>query len=124
LREEKGWTYGARSAFNGDKFTGDYIFSAGIKADPTDSALADIIHIIEQFRDEGISNDELTFTQNSMTQSEARKYETGFQKAAFLSNILQYDLPGDYPRLQNDILKKMTTADFENLAKTKIRPAK
>jgi len=124
LREEKGWTYGARSAFGGDKYTGDYVFSAGIKADPTDSALADIIHIIEQFRNEGITNEELTFTQNSMSQSEARKYETGFQKAAFLSNILRYGLPGDYPRIQNDILKKMTTADFENLAKTKIRPAK
>lgn len=124
LREEKGWTYGARSAFNGDKFTGDYVFSAGIKAEPTDSALTDIIRIIEEFRSEGISNEELTFTKNSMTQSEARKYETGFQKAAFLSNILRYGLPGDYPRMQNDILKSMTTTDIQKLAKTKIRSTK
>ncbi len=124
LREEKGWTYGARSAFNGDKYTGDYIFSAGIKAEPTDSALTDIIHIIEKFRSEGISNEELTFTQNSMTQSEARKYETGFQKAAFLSNILTYNLPGNYPQLQNEVLKKITTADFAQLARKNIRPVK
>ncbi|RYD29259.1 MAG: insulinase family protein, partial [Verrucomicrobiaceae bacterium] len=31
LREDKGWTYGARGNFDGDKYGGDYSFSAGIK---------------------------------------------------------------------------------------------
>ena len=39
LREDKGWTYGARSAFTGDKYSGDFEFSSGIKANATDSAL-------------------------------------------------------------------------------------
>ena len=43
LREDKGWTYGARSAFNADKYTGDFVFSSGIRADATDSALTEII---------------------------------------------------------------------------------
>ena len=40
LREDKGWTYGARAAFTGDKYTGDYEFSSGIKENATDSALS------------------------------------------------------------------------------------
>ena len=32
LREDKGWTYGARSSFSGDKYTGEFAFSSGIKA--------------------------------------------------------------------------------------------
>ncbi|MEO5593994.1 MAG: pitrilysin family protein, partial [Chitinophagaceae bacterium] len=32
LREDKGWTYGARSGFDGDAYTGEFGFSSGIKA--------------------------------------------------------------------------------------------
>ncbi|MFA6060527.1 MAG: pitrilysin family protein [Taibaiella sp.] len=120
LREDKGWTYGARSSFDGDKYTGDYSFSAGIKASATDSALSDVLHIIEDYKTKGVTAEELTFTQNSMTQSEARKYETGFQKAGFLNNILTYNLPADYTMKQNAILKSLTVADVSNLAKNNL----
>src|SRR6185295_11108765 len=42
LREDKGWTYGARSAFAGDEYNGDFTFSSGIRANATDSALIEI----------------------------------------------------------------------------------
>src|SRR5260221_13722863 len=32
LREDKGWTYGASSRFAGDKYSGEFEFSSGIKA--------------------------------------------------------------------------------------------
>jgi len=43
LREDKGWTYGASSGFSGNKYTGQYTFSSGIKANATDSALSEVI---------------------------------------------------------------------------------
>ncbi|PZR48730.1 MAG: peptidase M16, partial [Ectopseudomonas oleovorans] len=43
LREDKGWTYGARSGFTSGKQTGDFKFSAGIRANATDSALIEIM---------------------------------------------------------------------------------
>lgn len=116
LREDKGWTYGARSYFAGDKYTGTYTFSSGIKAEATDSALVDILRIINDFETNGISAEELAFTRSSMTQSEARKYETGFQKAGFLSNIQTYDLPQDYTEKQNQMLKSISTDDINKLA--------
>lgn len=116
LREDKGWTYGARSNFDGDKYGGDYTFSAGIKADATDSALADVLRIVSEYRTKGATAEELAFTQSSMTQSEARKYETGFQKAGFLNNILTYHLPADYTEQQNAILKGLTVKDIGMLA--------
>jgi zinc protease len=120
LREDKGWTYGARSSFDGDKYSGDYSFSAGIKASATDSALSDVLRIIEEYRTKGVTAEELAFTQSSITQSEARKYETGFQKAGFLNNILTYNLPADYTMKQNAILKGLTVADVSNLAKNNL----
>lgn len=116
LREDKGWTYGARSYFDGDKYSGDYTFSAGIKAAATDSALADVLRIMADYKSKGITAEELAFTQSSMTQSEARKYETGFQKAGFLNNILTYNLPANYTEQQNTILKGLTVSSVNTLA--------
>lgn len=117
LREDKGWTYGARSYFNGDQYSGDYTFSAGIKASATDSALADVMRILDEYKTNGITEQELTFTQNSMTQSEALKYETGFQKARFLGRILEYNLPANFSQEQNKILKQLKVTDINQIAK-------
>ena len=117
LREANGWTYGARSGFDADKYTGDFTFSSGIRAAATDSALANILSIIRTFRSTGLTDDELRFTQSSMSQSDARRYETGYQKAGFLSRILSYNLPDDYTTKQNAILKSYTTAQANALAR-------
>lgn len=116
LREDKGWTYGARSSFDGDEYGGDYTFSAGIKAEATDSALADVLRIIQAYKVSGTHSEEVEFTQKSMGQSEARKYETGFQKAGILDNILTYNLPHNYTEQQNHLLTSMTVADFNKMS--------
>lgn len=38
LREDKGWTYGARSFFSSDNVNGEFTASAGVRANATDSA--------------------------------------------------------------------------------------
>jgi zinc protease len=116
LREDKGWTYGARSGFEGDKYTGTHTFSAGIKAAATDSAMMDVIRIMREYKTKGVTTDELGFTQKSITQSDARKYEAGFQKALFLSRIMEYDLPSDFAKKQNALLGKLTVKDINAMA--------
>lgn len=120
LRETKGWTYGARAYFSGNKYTGSYTFSAGILADATDSALQDVLRIIEEYRTQGITQEELDFTKNAMGQSEARQYESQYQKAGFLERILEYNLPADFPTQQNTILQSMTQAEINQLAQKNI----
>lgn len=115
LREDKGWTYGARASFDGDKYTGTYTFSAGIKANATDSAMAVIIKIMKDYKDKGITPEELQFTKNSIGQSDARKYESGFQKAGFLSRILDYDLTANYPAQQNEVLKNISVVEINKI---------
>lgn len=120
LREDKGWTYGARANFDGDKYTGTYTFSAGIKANATDSAMMDIIKILKEYKEKGTRPEELEFTKNSIGQSEARKYESGFQKAGFLSRILDYDLPADYPTQQNKLLKNISLEEINKINKVSL----
>lgn len=114
LREEKGWTYGARSNFSASKYTGSFMFSGGIKADPTDSALVDVLRIINEYKANGMTTEELGFTKNALTNTEALKYETGFQKLGFLSRIQEYKLPADFTTQQANILNNLTVADLKN----------
>ena len=59
LREDKGWTYGARSGFSGDEYTGDFTFSSGIRADATDSALVEVMKEFNNYSQNGITDEEL-----------------------------------------------------------------
>ncbi|MBU3676258.1 MAG: insulinase family protein, partial [Chitinophagaceae bacterium] len=122
LRENKGWTYGARAGFNANKYTGTYLFSSGIKTPATDSALYEVMNEINQFVNNGITAEEVNFMKNSIGQSDARKYETGGQKAGFLGNILDYNLPFDYVRDQNKVLDRIQAEELNALAKKWLNP--
>jgi len=124
LREDKGWTYGARSGFAGDKYTGTFSFSSGIKAGATDSALYEVMKEITDYSSNGIKEDELAFMKKSIGQSDARNYETGIQKAAFIGRIQEYNLPADFVTKQNAILNNISKKDIDALAKRYIDPAK
>lgn len=112
LREDKGWTYGARSGINADEHNSTYMFSAGIKAAATDSALVEIMLDMNKYLAEGITKEEMTFMKNSIGMSEARKYETGFQKASFMGGILKYNLKPGFVAEQNALLKNISADEI------------
>ena len=124
LREDKGWTYGARSAFNADKYSGDFEFSSGIKANATDSALSEVMKELRDYATSGITEEEITFMKNSLGQRDALSYETGFQKAGFIGRMLEYDLPADYVDQQNKLLAKLTKKEIDAVAKKMLNPSK
>lgn len=117
LREDKGWTYGARSSFSGDEYDGDFEFSSGIKAEATDSALFEVVKELKNYSSDGITDEELSFMKNAIGQRDALRYETGIQKAGFIRTILDYNLPANYTEIQQKILKSMTKKDIDALAK-------
>ena len=117
LREDKGWTYGARSSFNGNQYNGDFGFSSGIRADATDSALMQVIQEIKNYAANGVTEEELAFMKLAIGQRDALAYETGAQKAGFVSRILQYNLPANFVNTQSNILKNMKKSELDALAK-------
>ncbi len=117
LREDKGWTYGARGGFAGDKYSGAYTFSSGIRAMSTDSALSEVIREIKLYNQSGPTAQEIQFMKRSIGQSDARNYETGIQKAAFVRRIMEYDLPADFVDRQTKILNSFTVTDANALIK-------
>ncbi|KAA5544960.1 M16 family metallopeptidase [Adhaeribacter rhizoryzae] len=117
LREDKGFTYGARSGFSGTEYAGPFTASAGVRSNASDSSVVEFMKEIKRMREEGVTDAELAFVKSAMGQSEARSYETAFQKAAFLNNILRYNLDKDYVTKQNQILQNITKAEINALAK-------
>ncbi len=54
---------------------------------------------------------------SSIGQSDARNYETGGQKAAFINRMLEYNLSPDYVTKQNEILRTIAKQDIDAVAK-------
>ncbi|MFD2786909.1 M16 family metallopeptidase [Hymenobacter rubripertinctus] len=115
LREDKGYTYGARSGFQATRHAGPYTAAAGVRADATAASVKEFMSEIQNYRN-GITDEELQFLQASVGQSDALKYETGQQKAAFLSRLLEYDLPMDYVKQQGVILNSLRKEDVQGIA--------
>jgi zinc protease len=116
LREDKGYTYGIRSRFDGNDTDGMFSISTSVRSEATDSALTEIYKEFENYINEGINEEELTFTKSSIANSDALKYETAFQKSRFLARIQRYGLDGNYTNEQKEILNSMTINDVKNLA--------
>ncbi len=124
LREDKGWTYGARGGFSGDQYSGEYEFSSGIKAGATDSALVEVMNEIKNYAAKGPTDDEVAFMKSAIGQSDALRYETGIQKAQFIRRILDYNLPANYLETQAKILKTMTKEQMHAYAQKFLNPDK
>ena len=124
LREDKGWTYGARTAFSGNSYNGKFTFSAGIKAAATDSAVTEVMKELKNYADNGITADEISFMKSSLGQRDALMYETGAQKAGFIGRILEYNLPGNFVDEQNQILAQISKTEIDAVVKKWINPEK
>lgn len=117
LREDKGYTYGARSGFSGSKLPGPFTASASVRTDTTADAIVQFMNEIINYRENGISPTELSFTKDAIGQSEARDYETPGQKARLLDQIITYDLPADFVRQQQAVIAEMTEERILTLAR-------
>jgi len=122
LREDKGYTYGARAGFYGDKDKGVFRSSAGVRADATTASIQEFLKELTTYNASGITAEELSFTQAALGQSDARNYETPRQKLGFLNRMQSYDLAPSFVDKQAEILKGLTKAEIDALAKKHVNP--
>ncbi|QDF67811.1 insulinase family protein [Shewanella sp. SNU WT4] len=120
LREDKGYTYGARSYFSGAQDNGLFIAGAAVRADVTGAALAEFIKEIGTYQASGITSEELAFMRSSIAQGEALDYETPYQKAGFVRKIQQYGLDKDFTTQQSALINQVTKPELDKLAKSQL----
>ena len=107
LREDKGYTYGVRGAFQSNLHLGYYQISGSFLHGTTDSTIMEITQELNKYLKEGPTESELEFTRMAMVQRDALNYETPWQRQSILKNILTYQAMVDYPFKQKNMLKSL-----------------
>ena len=100
-----------------DAYSGRFVFNSSIKAEATDSALAELINIFNGYITNGVTADEMEFMKSAIGQRDALRYETGLQKLGFIGRILEYNLPANFTEEQTTILKNIKAEEINTLAK-------
>ena len=97
LREDKGYTYGARTSFEFRRAAGPFVLYASVQADATAAALRESLAEIAAIRGERpVTNEELELGRASLTRGYPRNFETADQIARGAAQLALYELPDDY----------------------------
>lgn len=97
LREEKGFTYGARTSFDFRRMPGPFSLQVSVQTAATAEAIQESIREISAIRDtRPVSADELALGVAALTRGYARNFETAEQLARAATQLALYDLPDTY----------------------------
>lgn len=96
LREDKGWTYGARSGFSVRRAPGPFVASAAVDTPVTARALEEMLSEIRSMTERPPSEDELALARDALILSLPRQFETTSQVASKEAERVAYDLPLDW----------------------------
>ncbi len=122
LREDKGYTYGARSSLSTDPLVGRFQARTEVRNEVSDSTVTEILFEMERMINEPVDEASLELTKNFMTGSFARSLESPQTIARFARNVLQYDLPDDYYATYLERLEAVTVEDVQEMAAKYLKP--
>jgi zinc protease len=123
LREEKGFTYGARTSFRGSFVPGVFKASSSVRSSATTESVTIFKDLMTDYSN-GISAEDLVFTQNALNKSNAREFETLYNLLAVLRNISTYNLPKNYVADEEAVVNGFTIEKHKDLAAKYIQPNK
>jgi zinc protease len=115
LREQRGYTYGIGSGFNGTDLAGPFRISSGVRSNVTYEALATIKEIVDTHGPE-YDEEDLDATQSFLLRANARAFETAGAKLGVLGDMSLYGFPADYVLEREGIVREMTIPRARELA--------
>ena len=115
LREEKGYTYGARSGFSGTKIPGTFTASSSVRTNTTGESVSIFKDEIANYK-AGISEEDLAFTKNALIKSNARRFETQGSLLGMLQERSAYGLDPNYIAEEEATINNMTLEQHKELA--------
>jgi zinc protease len=121
LREEKGFTYGARSGFAGYQNHGNFTASSSVRSDATLESVNIFKTEIEKYREQ-LDEADLQFTKDALLKSYALKYETLGALLGMLRDISEYNLPADYANKEVAFLRNYNKDQHLQLAQKYLKP--
>jgi predicted Zn-dependent peptidase len=124
LREQHGYTYGARSEFAFRRAGGPFTAGAPVKTAVTEASLKETLGELARIHASDVTPAELQLAKDLLGRTLAREFETPPQVAAALVAQVVEGLPDDYYRRYAARIAAVTVADVRKAAQRWIDPAK
>ncbi len=122
LREDKGFTYGAYSSLDADRWCGSFSGGCSVRNAVTDSAVAELLKEIRHIQAGPVTADELALAKSYMAGSFARSLEDPRTVARFALNTFLNDMPADHYETYLKRLDAVTVADVQQAAQRFLHP--
>jgi zinc protease len=122
LREELGYTYGARASFDPRRAAGPFTASAAVQTEVTVDAVRELLGQLERVREEPPPDDELREVRDFLVGVFPLRFETTAGIAAAIEPMAVYDLPDDWWQTYRSHLERVRPADVLDAARELVRP--
>ena len=117
LREDKGYTYGVYSFFNGSRFPGVVLASTDVRSAVTDGALQELMGELRRIGAEPVPDQELKNAKRALIGGFALSLESPQTLISNLATQKIYNLPADYWDTYPQRVAAITAADVQRVAK-------
>jgi predicted Zn-dependent peptidase len=125
LREDKGLTYGARTAFEFRRRPGPFVLQVSVQTSGTATAIAESLGEIAGIRgSRPVTAAELELGIAALTRGYARSFETGEQIGRAALQLALYDLPDDYFEQFVPRIERVTADDVSRVMSRHLDPAR
>jgi zinc protease len=125
LREDKGYTYGARTAFEFRRASGPFVLQASVQSETTADAIREALGEIQAIRAERpVTASELALGRAALTRGYPRNFETADQIARAAAQLALYDLPDDYFTRFVPTVLALNQDDVTRVAATHLDPSR
>jgi zinc protease len=125
LREEKGYTYGARSEFVFRRGAGPFAAQTSVQTAVTKEALSELVReLTEITKDRPPTEAELANAKDRLIKGFPSRFETTFGLANQLEDLVLFDLPNDYFTTYQQKIEAVKAADVARVAAERITPEK
>ncbi len=108
LREDKGFTYGASSAFSYGRGPGPFLVVTSTRPEVAAPAIHEMVLEVRKIRESGVRDEELASAKSNYIDSLPGEFDTVRALSRMTSNIYMYDLPLDYFSTVTDHVREVS----------------
>ncbi len=124
LREDKGWTYGARTGFTETRGVGTFVARAAVQAEFTGPALAETLKELKAMADSGPTDAEVQKARAQDRAELVQAYETVAGASGRLAQLAALGLPPGFDAQATRERASVDRAELLRLAKAGVDPTK
>ena len=122
LREELGYTYGARAGFDPRRSAGPFLASAAVQTEVTVAAIRELLGLVEGIREAPPADRELREAKDFLIGIFPLRFETTGGLASAIEPLAVYGLADDYWQTYRAHIEAVSTDDVHRTARELIEP--